>query len=92
MQYIAAWWNVVNWDQVNENFEMAKSGKVRGVCHALSRTAPYTFGIWAAPRAAPPGAAIHSTAMHPLEIDQGLLAYHRRSLSDARVPLLQVSV
>jgi superoxide dismutase, Fe-Mn family len=26
-EYIAAWWNVVNWEQVSANFELAKNKK-----------------------------------------------------------------
>lgn len=27
-EYISAWWNVVNWEQVSTNFVIAKSGAV----------------------------------------------------------------
>ena len=26
-EYLAAWWNVINWDEVNQRYEAFKSGK-----------------------------------------------------------------
>jgi Fe-Mn family superoxide dismutase len=26
-EYLAAWWNVINWDEINHRYEAFKSGK-----------------------------------------------------------------
>src|SRR5262249_777977 len=33
-EYLAAWWNVVNWDEINSRYEVFKSGKLEAALAA----------------------------------------------------------